>query len=195
MKRLTIEEALSFLPAIEQGNGVAISMFKGKPAKTKTKVIYIAGTADQITANNGLLILPSDNKKLGYNNFDKGNTFNVGRNLEVIGMRFRFDVTVGAGVTPLTAKWNDAAPVAFLNGDLQITQDGTSGYLFDGPIGPFVKTGTAITTLDEFLPIIPFMFRETSPINIQALLAIAGTATHAWKVEFLCLEYTAADQA
>ncbi|MGQ2982114.1 hypothetical protein [Flavobacterium sp.] len=193
MKKLELKDALSLIPAIQQGNGVAVSVLNGKKVKARSKVFYIAGLGNAIAANSNQLILPSTVKTNGYNNFDKGNVLASGRNILVTGARWIFDTTTSS-VTPLIATYVDAAPPAFLNGEFVISQSG-SGNLLESPIGPFAKNGAAINAEDQFRAVTPFMIRELAEFNIQALLVGTGASTTAWRLELDAIEFTDSDNS
>jgi len=194
MKNQSLQEVLGQIRGIQRGNGVAVIDFAGVYKKARRKVYYVAaitGTSD-ITSD-GRLIEPSTNPEVGRTNFDKGNSLNEGRSFLVTGIRMSFDTTTSS-VTKLIATYKDDAPVAFKNGELKISQDG-SGDLFNNPISPFVKNNAALSADQEFSPVVPFLLRSNVPFNIQTLLAGSATSGQAVRLELDGYELVDADRA
>lgn len=191
MEKLTVKDAVAFIPNAQNGNGVSVTtMSNGGKYKVRKKIFYIAGLAAEL-GSEGQLIEQKTNKEVGITNFDGGNKLNKGRNLLVIGARMLFDTT--ASVAVKTATWLSAAPANFKNGELVISQDGT-GNLFENPIGPFSKYNASIATEDEFQTVVPFLIREDVTFKIQALLAGAAAADQAYRLELECIEFVEADK-
>lgn len=194
MKRLELQDALNYVASAKAGNGIVMRQnAQGVAERARSKVFYIAGIGSEIAVNNNELITPGTKKILGTSNFDVGNSLNAGRNILVLGVRILFDVT--ANVTPLTAAWQSTAPVAFKNGELVITQDGSPGNLLEMPMSVLSKYSGSINTEDDFRAIVPFIIRETSPFKFHVNLAGAADAGLAWRLEFDCVEFTNAAQA
>ncbi|MEE1897091.1 hypothetical protein V1389_02010 [Flavobacterium rakeshii] len=191
MEKLTVKDAVAFIPNAQNGNGVSVTtMSNGGKYKVRKKIFYIAGLAAEL-GSEGQLIEQKTNKEVGITNFDGGNKLNKGRNLLVIGVRMLFDTT--ASVAVKTATWLSATPANFKNGELVISQDGT-GNLFENPIGPFSKYNASIATEDEFQTVVPFLIREDVTFKIQALLAGAAAADQAYRLELECIEFVEADK-
>lgn len=190
MEKLTVKDAVAFIPNAQQGNGVSVTSINGAKMKVRRKVMYLAGLAASLPSD-GQLIEQKTNKEIGITNFDGGNKLNKGRNLLVTGVRILFDTT--ASVAVKTATWLSAAPANFKNGELVISQDG-SGNLFENPIGPFCKYNASIPTEDEFQTVVPFFIREDVSFKIQALLAGAAAADQAYRLELDCVEFVEADK-
>ncbi|RDI07049.1 hypothetical protein [Flavobacterium sp. AG291] len=188
MKQLTLQEAMNFLPLVTNGNGVALN----GSFKAKSKVLYIAGLGADLAANNNNIIIQDTKKKIGLTNFDGGNKLNKGRSILITGMRILWDTTVD--VTPLTALWKGEAPAAFKNGEFKV---GTlaAGDLFESPINPFAKYNAATSVEDEIKPVVPFMIPEDVEFYIQLIPAAAAAVDQAYRIEFDCIEFTAANKA
>ncbi|MXN90161.1 hypothetical protein GR160_02895 [Flavobacterium sp. Sd200] len=178
MKKYSIQEIMETLPVKD------VAVIAGR--KVRTKVLYIAGLAATMSPD-GQIIEQSTKKEVGVTNFDAGNKLNAGRDLLVLGVRILFDTT--AAVTVKTASWKSEAPANFKNGQLVINQQG-SGDLFNNPIGPFAQYNAAIAVEDQFRAVSPFWIRQLSEFSIQFLLAGAGAADQAFRVELDCLEIT-----
>lgn len=183
MRNLSIQEAMSFLPLVVAGKGVAIK----DGQKARSKVFYIAGLGVELAGKDGQLIEQSTKKETGITNLDGGNKLNSGRYILVTAIRILFDTT--AGVTPKTASWKGEAPGVFKNGDILI---GTSaaGNIFDHPIAPLAKYASSLSVEQEFKQITPFMIMDKVEFTIKILLSGAAAVDQAYRVELDAIEIT-----
>ncbi|WP_417350314.1 hypothetical protein [Flavobacterium alkalisoli] len=194
MKNQSFQEVLGQLSGMQRGNGVAVIGINGINKKVRRRILYAAGiTGSSDITSDGQFIQASTNPEIGRTNIDKGNQLNDGRSFIVTGVRMLFDTTT-ASVTKLTATYKDEAPIAYKNGELKINQDG-SGDLFLNPISAFVKNNGALSSDEEFSPVVPFLLRSGTPFTIQALTAGSATAGQAVRIEIDGYELVDADRA
>lgn len=188
-KSLSHQEAVGYLGAIKNAGNEekSLPLIGTKRGKTVTK--YIAGTNASLAANNGKTVVAGTLKAVGTTNFEKGNTLPKGKMLLVTGVRALFDVT--ASVTTADANWDGNIPVAFANGEFEISQRG-QGTLFSTS-GTDVSNFKASTgNDDDFRDVVPFLLRSETEFDIT--WSVNGTpATGVYKVELRCIELTEGD--
>jgi len=186
MKSLTLQDRLAFLGAIQ--NNESLPSIGGKKIRTVTK--YKAGQALDLASNNGHVILPSTLKKVGETNFENGNSLPEGKEFLVSGIRVVFETTA----TDINlATWKSAAPVAFKNGELTISQDG-QGILFQTSGTDVCNSAASTSNDDDFREITPFKLRGATAFNI--VFNTAGTvAAGIYKVELRGEEIVSGAQA
>lgn len=183
MRDLSIQEAMSFIPYVQEGKGVAIK----DGQKARSKVFYIAGLGVELAGKDGQLIEQSTKKETGITNFDGTNKLNSGRRILVTAIRVLFDTT--AAVTPKTANWKSEAPSVFKNGDI-IVGTTAAGNIFDHPIGPLAKYASSLSVEQEFKQITPFMIMDNVEYSIKILLSGVAAVDQAFRVEFDAIEFT-----
>lgn len=189
MNSIKLQDAVNYLGAVTKAGNEDKSLpsIGGYRGKSVTK--YVAGTNASLATNNGNTILPGTLKVVGITNFEKGNSLPKGKKLLVIGVRALFDVT--ASVTTADANWDGNIPVAFANGEFEISQKG-QGTLF-------ASSGTDISNFkastgndDDFREVVPFVLRSETEFNI--VFSSNGTpAVGVYKVELRCIELTEGD--
>lgn len=165
--------------------------------RVRERTMYITAKLSDVVSNNGELLLPSTQKKIGVTNYDNGNMLSKGVGQLVTGVRALFDTATGATVTPETAVVKDNAPAAFLNGELAIKQDGAGTLL--SLSGSDVTNFKASTGNDADFRALgaPVLIRPEAPFNVQIALApnAATLANIVVKVEIRVLELVSKTRA
>ena len=156
---------------------------------SRSKTFYKAGNLLDLASNNGKMLLASDRPKTGVTNFQNGNRLAVGKPFFVEEIRVLFDTTDSA--TLETADWSEKAPVSFLNGEFEVTQQGT-GSLFQTSGTDVTNGKTATGNNDDFREVKGFLLRDEVDFDIIATL-VGTVSSGLYKVEFRGTELPNAD--
>lgn len=177
---------LAYLADIGLGS---LPIIEGKTAQSAT--FYVAGIGSQVSARSGELLESGTKKEVGITNFENGDVLPAKSHLFVTHARLVFDSTT-ANVTPKIAKWADSAPVAWLNGEIVISQDG-AGKLLQTAISDLTNVKASTGNDDDFREVVPFMIRPEVNFSLLAKLAGAGGA-EAWRIELRGILFTDANK-
>ena len=186
MKSLTLQDRLAFLGAIQ--NNESLPSIGGKKIRTVTK--YVAGQSVELSSNNGQVLLPATLKKVGVTNFENGNSLPEGKEFLVSAIRVLFETTA----TEINlSTFKSAAPVAFKNGELTVSQDG-QGILFQTSGTDVCNSAAATSNDDDFREITPFKLRGATAFNI-VFNTVGTVGASIYKVELRGEEIVAGAQA
>lgn len=172
MRKLSPNEALQLISLVRKGKNNPTT---GDGFKLKSTVKYAAGLSNAIEQNQ--LILPKNSETVGVTNIDKAQ---LAYPFVVTGIKLAFDTDTGAGVTALTAVYDDKAPNYWANGEIEIRQGDT---LIDIPISAITNLGASTSVADEVYDVAPFVIRENKVFEITPSLAGAAVANQAYRIE------------
>lgn len=184
MKDLTLKEAIEIASTVKQGDSLPML---GGIFYPRTAVKYVSGLSDAIEQTE--LVLQKNASEVGVRNIDKNMLDHA---FLVTGIRANFDTTTGVGVTTKTAKYKDAAPVYWKNGEIRISQ---GEVLSEVPVSVIANSYASTGNTDDVFPIAPFLIRGQKAFNINALLAGVASANHAFRLELVGIEFLRNDRA
>jgi hypothetical protein len=176
------------LEAMGSTRGQSLPTLGNKLVRSKT--YYKAGKLSDLSSQNGKMLLPSDRPDKGITNFIDGNRLPKGTEFFIEEIRVLFDTTVGA--TLQNANWAESAPVCFLNGEFEITQQGT-GTLFQSSGTDVTNTKAATGNQDDFREIKGIKLRDEVIFDIVASLVGAVPVDALYKVELRGTEFPTAN--
>ncbi|WP_130736730.1 hypothetical protein [Flavobacterium sp. J27] len=176
-KDLTPNEILDIVAKVRKG--------KNNPTtpdgfKLKSTVKYVAGLSDAIEQNQ--LLHPKNAEEIGITNIDKAK---LSYPFIVTGITIKFDTATGAGVTELTAVFDDKAPNYWANGEIEISQDDV---LFESPVSAIANLGSPTSVKDDVYTVIPFVLREEKPFKITPSLVGNAVVNQVYRLELHGIE-------
>ncbi len=176
------QEIIEVLGTMVESNGQMSSLPVINSKNFKKVTYYKMGFLADLGANVGNMLLASDKKETGVTNFDYGNTLPKGKSLKVDSIRVLFGTLV-TDTDPKTSKYQSDAPVAFVNGEFFIAQDG-SGNLFESSGSDVTNRKIATTgNNDDFRNVGDVLLRSESPFQFIAKTVGALPAQCVYKLE------------
>jgi len=178
----SLPEIVQAAAAIDQRNSLPVINTNLGPRALKSRVHYVAGFLNQITANGNELLVTSQSAATGVKSIDK-NQLPSGLDFLCIGIRVLFDTTASVQTNGLaTAIWASKAPANFKNGEFKLSQNSEL----------LNASGTAVTNFaastgndDDYMQISPIILRANTAISMIVLLGAAAAADQAFKVELI----------
>lgn len=158
----------------------------------KTKTEYISGFFSQL--ENGNVLKTSNKPLVGVRSLD-GKKLGQGINQEVFAVRVLYDTKLEAETEAALqlAKWEDKAPEYAANGEFRFYQNSELLNVATNLVSN--KKAAPAKNDDDFLNFTPFVVRECTDFDINFKLAGAPETKHAYRIEYVCLEFVETDKA